>query len=880
MVLKKGLFMALLTIFLLTGASLGAQDADSDWFFGKPILNITFEGLSTVSSNDMAGVIRPYVGKILTPDLFRELQTKLYDLDYFDGLIEGNAQKGDAQGNSVIIRFKVQEKPSIGEIKFQGNQKISDMELQGVVKVKTGDLVSLSKIRLDEVALREHFLDKGFLNARITSQTEPDPVRKNQVSLIFQIEEGIGTTVKEIQFTGLSYASPDTLRGLMETKAQWFLEPGYFKEGKLAADIKKILAYYWDRGYVDAKVVEIKREASFDENEGRNFISLNLVIDEGLQYYFGGFEFKGNSLFTNDELMAEVRQTPGRILSKLKFDADYQRIQDLYWENGYIFNDFQKTEIREENKISYLVTIQEQPRAHIENIIIKGNTKTREDVILRELPIEEGDVFSKSRVLEGYENLLRLNFFQSVFPETPQGSAPGLMDLVINVEEANTAEVLFGITFSGGTEFPLSGQLKWQDRNFLGGGQTFGVETTFSPYSQNLSANFTETWFLGRRFSLGGNFSISHTLRTNILQNVDGRNAGGVQPDPYLDGLYVFTKDTVYDPDGAGPLPAVTYKAGDFFPALNPSEADISTYGLKTQYAYDSETGNLRSDENYMQYDDYAVSLGASAGYAFHTALGRFGLGTGWKTTVQYLTYDDKIYRPANEAIRSNLNNWQLENQWWSRFYWDTRNLTMNTSRGVYFSETMTLSGGALGGKTHYSRFDTKLEAFLQLVEAPIVEEYTFKAILRGRSLWQVVLAPFGGADGQIVAQPKDLLYMDGMINGRGWATTSSGYSFWSNTLEVRVPIVEQLLWFDLFADAFVFTGEKDRVFSKPLSLDQFQMSFGGGLRISNPQLPISIYFAKPFRFQENGEVAWQKGDGILGGWDLKFVFALGVETF
>ena len=476
--------------------------------------------------------------------------------------------------------------------------------------------------------------------------------------------------------------------------------------------------------------------------------------------------------------------------------------------------------------------------------------------------------------MEGYENLLRLNYFQSVIPETPQGSSPGLMDLVINVQEGQTAEILFGLTFSGGTEFPLSGQLKWQDRNFMGGGQTFGVETTVSPYSQNLSANYTETWLFNQRLSLGGQFNISHTLRTNVTQDVSlpySTSTTGL-PDPYVDGEYVFTKDTTYL--------GVTYKAGQSFPLLNPSAGDISDYSLEKRYDYDLENSQLRSSENVMDYHDYAVSFGLNTGYAFHTFLGRFGLGTGVKTTLQYLTYNDAIYRPANASIRDNLNIWQLENQWWSRYYYDTRNLTINTSQGVYLSETITLMGGFLGGKTHLARFDTKAEAYLKLIDFPIVEEYTFKMILKAKSLWQVILSPLGGDNGYIVAQPKDLLYMDGMVNGRGWSSSQSGYSFFSNSLELRMPILEQLLWFDLFADAVAFTGESNRIFTKPLSMDQFIFSVGGGIRVSNPQLPLSFYFSKPFKIDSNGAMSSPKGDGIFGDWDLKFVLSLGTESF
>ena len=125
--------------------------------------------------------------------------------------------------------------------------------------------------------------------------------------------------------------------------------------------------------------------------------------------------------------------------------------------------------------------IVERPRAHIENITVKGNTKTKDKVILREIPLEPGDVFSKAKFVEGIGNLYNLQYFTTVTPETPRGSTDGLMDLVLNVEEGKTADISFGLSFSGTANFPISAQIKWTEKNFMGTGQTLGLDSTFSP---------------------------------------------------------------------------------------------------------------------------------------------------------------------------------------------------------------------------------------------------------------------------------------------------------------------------------------------------------------------------------------------------------------
>ena len=144
-------------------------------------------------------------------------------------------------------------------------------------------------------------------------------------------------------------------------------------------------------------------------------------------------------------------------------EQDVSRVQNLYWENGYIFNTFNRTETRDQaaKTISYTLNIQEADKAHIENIIFKGNTRTQENVLRRGMPFEEGDVFNREKIIQGYQYLANLQFFKTVSPDTQQGSAFGLMNVIFNLEETSTADINFGVVFSGGN-FPISGHDKME----------------------------------------------------------------------------------------------------------------------------------------------------------------------------------------------------------------------------------------------------------------------------------------------------------------------------------------------------------------------------------------------------------------------------------
>jgi len=859
---------------LALGMPLAAQSAP-DWYLDKPITDIRFDGLVTVSKSDIEGVTKPYLGQKFTETLFQDLQTALYNLDYFDGLIVPTAIKANDQGSAVILLFKVTEKPSVEALEFTGNDKLRSSELQSVLTVKKGDLVNPAKVQADERAVENYYRERGFLDIEVSSTIQEPKDRRTTV--VFQVKEGLQTAVKSVTFQGNSAVSTSTLMGLLQTKAQSFFDSGLFKEDAFSKDLRSVETYYWNHGYLDARITDVQRTIAFDTAADRNMLSIVLTVKEGETLLFGGFTFAGNQVFSTDTLGALVRQPTGKTLSKERLEADYQRVVDLYLENGYIFNNISRQEVREGNTVSYKISIIERPRAHIESLIVKGNTKTKDKVILREIPVEVGDVFSKSKIIEGIRNLYNLQYFNSVTPETPQGSADGLMDLVFNVEEGKTADVSFGLAFSGTSDFPISAQMKWSDRNFGGNGQTVSIDSTLSRDTQSLTLSSTENWFLDQRLTLGGSFGFTHTVNTKIDQDVQGPTYSDSEiPDPYQEYDYVFSKSTTY----AG----VSYAAGATFPGVITSSSDsrISQYDLITRYQYDLNNGTVKKNAQ-MQYDSWKFTLALNTGYSWYTGLGRFGLGTGEKSTLQMVTYDSTIYRPASQSLRDNLDQWMLANQVWLKGTWDTRDLVYNPSDGFLLSETLTLGGGLLGGSTHFTRTDTRAEGYWKFFSWPVAESYSLDLVAKARTAFSFLGPTFGGP-GTLDVQPTDELYIDGMMSGRGWGYQSGGKATWTSGFEIRtpVPFVGQLLWIDTFVDdaVFVDSAQTDPALSNPFSLPlaSHDFAWGSGLRIVSPQFPLALYLAKPFKVSDSGAVTWQTGDGIFGTADLKLVVAFGME--
>jgi len=849
--------------------------SEDDWYIGKPIKDFKFAGLETVSPNELRPIVRPYIGKKFTLDLFWDIQGQLYALDYFES-IESNAKPGDSEKNTVIVEFIVKERPTVSEIEIQGNNKIRSSEILDKVVLKKGDMINETKIKADEEAIKSMYLEKGFTDVQVSGKTDLDK-KKNTAKLIFKITEGEQTTIKEINFSGNSFASASTLRGLMKTKTQSLFNKGLFQESKLQTDIQAIEDYYADHGYIDAKVVKVDREIKKEEKEKKRFLYLTLYIKEGEQYTYGGMTFKGNRIFSTEKLEHLVRQQPGKILNKKKLNADFQRVSDLYYENGYIENTIQLNEKRDEKTktISYVVSIVERDRAHIESIIFKGNKKTKDFVLYRELPFEVGDIFNKKKIIEGLRNIYNLQYFTNVSPETPQGSAPGLMDLIINVEETSTADINMGVTFSG-TEYPISGTVKWSERNFMGRGQTVGVNLEVSPVKQNVAFNFMEPWMFGYRWLGGVNFSFQHANMQNVLQDIlppvysDAEYSYAV-PDPY-DGHYVFSEDTTY-PDSGG----TEYNAGDAFPGV-PSPNDISTYNLKTDYQYAVQKGEQIPSQYKMNYNSYDISGGVNTGYKYHTFLGWLGTSLGISSTVRLIHYDPTMYRPFDYNIRTNLDRWSIINKLDTSFYWDKRDFFLNPTNGFFLNQKVGFTGGFLGGDRHYIRTDSRADGYLTMFSIPVFENWNFKMVAAAHTALSLILPPFVN---DITTDFTDLLYIDGMNVARGWTSgytpVSYGKALWDNRFELRMPIAEQFLWGVFFADAASLWEEVADL--STMKIDDFFFSIGAGLRFTIPQFPIRLYFSKGFQIK-NGEINWKPGDLALGNFTLDFVISLGGDNF
>ena len=800
----------------LSVCALWAQAPDN-WYENKPITSVVFQGLKSVSKSELDGIFDSFKGKPFSDEVYSEILQKLYELDYFSDIIP-KAVPADIEYQYVRLEFEVTEKPVITLIKITGNQQMSQGELLSKIVLKKGDIYNEIKKNADEQTIRNFYIEKGYATATVSSGASSNP--QGGITVEFNITEGKQTIVSAVEFQGNSAIGEKTLKSVLVTKPAKFLVKGVFKESALEEDKIALQQFYGERGYIDAHVENIIRDIDAESDPQKNKIKLTYVIVEGEQYFYDGTVFEGNNIFSTEDLSEKIKLSRGSILNMTKFERGFQAVADTYFENGYTSNYITKSMQRDSatKKVSFVITIVERNRSHIERIIIRGNKRTKDHVIRRELLLEPGDVFSKSKFVDSLRNLFNLRYFSTVVPDVQQGSEQDLIDVILNVEEQSTASIQFGVTFSGMSDadsFPLSLFVQWQERNLAGSGNELSVNATASTDNQSIGIGYTENWFLGYPITVGFDLSLTHKMLFG-----------------YQDMVFPY-----------GP-----------FKSLEEFEQNQD---IMNAYR--------------MRYHRIETSFGVHTGYRWFPRFCTITLRGGINLALVKNFYDKDLYRAADATVRRQQERVGLSNSLWSRLSFDGRDIAYDPSKGWFLSEQITFFGIMPKIEDEYFfRSETKGEAYFTLVDYPVSDIWNLK----------FVLAFYTGFSFQ-VPMPNNRIgensrfAIDGMFNGRGWmglGHTGRGNVMLNHWIEFRWPLAHNILSFDFFFDSAAV--KKNLTDLKTLTINDYYFSFGPGLRFVIPQFPLRLMFANTFR-SVNGKPVW--GNGKKADW--RFVLSFNIPN-
>ena len=659
MFLRRKLFLAFLLLISLCSFASFAQE-DDDWYMERPITKVTFKGLQSVKQSDLSGLTSSYLGQKFK-DCFYDLLNRLEALNYFEEISPGAIHDS---GSGVILVITVKEKPVISSIKFKGNKKVRNPPLREALTIKVGNVFSDSDALIDERAIRNVYLDKGFSSVKVSHTAETTPAG---VVVTFIISEGNSIAVVGVNFEGNAAFSSKKLKKQTKLKTVNIFSKGAFKESQLEIDRQSISKYYMDRGYLDFHILDVTRDVVHNDKKDRDEMTITYFLYEGAIYTFDGISITGNRVFATERLESLVTLKKGDIFNMTEFQQSLMAISDLYYENGYTENSFQPAENRDsaERKVSFNLTITERDRSHVEKVIVKGNEKTKDFVITRELPIESGDVFSKAKITNGLRNLYNLQYFSSVVPSVEPGSDSNLVNLIVSVEEQQTNSIEFGITFSGvkhASDLPFSLFAKWSNSNLLGLGKTISVGTTLSTTEQSISFGYSQRWLWDLPIEWSENISFSHA-KANCLR------------------------------------------------------------------LYWTDAGAVDKSNYYMEYQRWQLSAEHSLAHRWMPNWAILTLGGGLTNALTNYMYDDKLYTPVDLGISRYANNWGFTNSIWAKWSMDGRDVNFDPSKGWFFSERVAWYGLLPVETDFYFRSDTKLEGYHTLLDIPFSEKWGLKII-------------------------------------------------------------------------------------------------------------------------------------------------------
>ena len=533
-ILKKLKFILVFIVYIYPINFLYAQSS------GDIISNIIIEGNQRVEQDTIYSYLNINNGDFFDIDKLNNSLKNLYSTGFFSDV-------NIIKNNSEII-VQVIENPIINRVVFEGNKKIEDDVLQAEVSVKSRNLFTRSKIQEDVQRILSLYRNEG----RLSSTVKPNIISLNQnrVDIIFEIDEGENTIINSITFNGNKEFSDRRLRDVIITRqTRWYSilsANDKYDPQQLQVDENLLRKFYKDNGFAD---VDIKSAvAQLDrEKDGFNII---FTIDEGNEYQYGDIIIVSNipEIDTNS-LLTELKINKGDIYSASKIEKSINIITKLVNEKGFPFTETipEVDRIDNKNELTVLFRINQAEKKYVNRIIIRGNERTLDKIIRRNIRLAEGDAYVPSLLARSKTLISNLGFFSRINLTEASTNKEGYTDIMVDLQETSTGEVSFG----GGYSSQVGGliNLGLSERNFLGKGQTVSLQAKFSEREADYTASFSEPFFLNRDlyastnlynnkidykessyelerqgFNLTGNFSTSEYVRQSVRYGLESRN--------------------------------------------------------------------------------------------------------------------------------------------------------------------------------------------------------------------------------------------------------------------------------------------------------------------------------------------------------------------
>lgn len=530
--LKKGFKLLLFAFIIIGNSTLFAQETKLE--NGKEYILADVEVTGKVQYNQQTVVT--FTGlekgqKIMVPgeEISNSIK-KLWKLGLFNDV---SFYTKKIEGDSIYLELNLNELPKLADVKIQGVKKGKAEDLLKEIDLKKGKVVNENLITTTRNYIENKYKKDGFYNTKVIISNTPDSTG-TEVKMLVNINKGKKVKVKQIEFSGNHELTERKLkRSFKNTKERSvlriFKSSKYIKE-KYKEDLVSAIKKYKENGFRDARITS----DSVTYNKKNNTVSIKVNLEEGKKYYFGDIRYLGNTVYTDRQLNQILGIKKGDIYNGVLLDKriadnsnpDSDDLTNLYQNTGYLFSSINPVEVRTANDtIDFEIRITEGPIAYFNKISVKGNDKTNDRVIYRELKTKPGQKYSKEQLVRSIRELGQLGFFdaEAIKPDfknvDPQ---EGTVDIEYSVVEKGSSQIELQGGYGGGG---FIGTLGLSFNNFsirnilnkkaytplpMGDGQKLALRLQGSSYFQTYSLSFSEPW-LGGKKPVNFSFSISHS---------------------------------------------------------------------------------------------------------------------------------------------------------------------------------------------------------------------------------------------------------------------------------------------------------------------------------------------------------------------------------
>lgn len=621
-----------------------------DQYEGQRISSVDIRYISgkrVLPDSRLLDVIQTRSGSKYSADMVNDDLSRLIER----GLIDGDARVAVEPGSSGLkVIFEVRPAGVMAGVGFSGNKRFDDDELRenlidisgqtaGALNLRSGMAFNDRSLASARAKILEMYNEAGYPDTKVTWRYTKT-AREGYQDVIFDIEEGRRVTMDHIQFVGNKEFDAVQLRQVMKTKERgiftWFTKSGRIDRETVQDDLQEVIRLYRNYGYLRAKITKVEHSATGGENSPQR-LTMRVHIEEGPRYRVRNVSFKGISVYTPEELHPGLSMLDGDIYSLQKVSDDTRMIRDYYGALGYADAEVRPDidEVGVDSKGVRLVDIcydvNEGDRYKVGRINVAGNTKTKQHVILRELPLKPGQPLNSVDLETAKKRLENLDYFEKGIDVSQAASGTaGYRDINVNVREKGTGSFQVGVAFT--TVENLYAYVSVTQRNFdirgitngtfVGGGQRLSVSGRLGTDTQSASISFVEPWFLDQKLSLGvdlyysdSSYMSDYYTQENYGFSVSLRKA---LTDKHTVKLAYTLEQYTIDPEADSP---------SFF---RDNSGDFTRSNIRLGFEYDTRDAMItpRKGGNFEAYGSWSgpgstvetYSLGLSGSYYYNAA--------------------------------------------------------------------------------------------------------------------------------------------------------------------------------------------------------------------------------------------------------------------